>query len=151
MTPPSKLSIVLSMKWIEEYSTGVARLDEHHKMLFKTAEDYRLALDGGEGENTYALLLDFLDLYVRGHFGFEENCMEEYRCPVARRNKQAHAGFLELLQGYRQQYAAGGYRPDDARALVDSIDDWLDAHICRIDVQLRRYAHQFTSASTAST
>ena len=44
------------MKWVEEYSTGVARLDEHHKMIFKTAEDFRLALDTGEGENTYALL-----------------------------------------------------------------------------------------------
>jgi hemerythrin len=134
------------MKWIEEYATGITRIDEHHKMIFKTAEDFRLTLDAGQGENTYGLLLDFLDLYVRGHFGLEETCMDEYRCPVARKNKQAHAGFLQVLQGYREQFAAGGYRADDARALVDAIDKWLDEHICRTDVQLKGYVRHSPAA-----
>ncbi len=125
------------MKWTEQYATGVRRIDEHHRMIFKTAEDFRTALDAGEGENTYMLLLDFLDLYVRGHFGYEERCMDEYRCPAAKRNQQAHSGFLDVLMGYREQYAVGGYRPEDARALVDAVDQWLDAHICHIDVQLK--------------
>ena len=134
------------MKWMDEYATGVTRIDEHHRMIFKTAEDFRMALDTGQGENTYGLLLDFLDLYVRGHFGFEENCMDEYRCPVARKNRQAHAAFLDVLQGYREQYAAGGYRPADARDLVDAIDKWLDGHICRIDVQLKPYVRHSAEA-----
>ncbi len=127
------------MKWIEAYATGVQRIDEHHRMIFKTAEDFRAALDTGEGRNTYSVLLDFLDQYCRGHFGFEERCMDEYHCPAAEKNKHAHTGFVEVLGGYRERYAANGYDAADARALVDAVDRWLDSHICRIDVQLKGY------------
>ncbi len=44
------------MEWSEKYSTGVERIDEHHRMLFKMAADYRVALDKGHGERVYAVL-----------------------------------------------------------------------------------------------
>ncbi|MBI5854790.1 MAG: hemerythrin family protein [Nitrospirae bacterium] len=125
------------MKWSDEYATGIERIDEQHKMIFKMAEDFRAALDEGQGERTYGLLLDFLDRYCRGHFGFEERCMEEYRCPVAQRNKEAHASFVEVLGGFRQRCAASGYLTADARELVDTVDRWVADHICRIDVHLK--------------
>ena len=126
------------MRWSEEYATGVARVDEDHKMIFRMAADYRAALDAGQGRAVYPDFLDSLFLYCRGHFGFEEQCMEAYRCPVAQRNKEAHVGFLETLSGFKQRYAASGYDSTDARRLVDTIDQWLDYHICRIDVHLKR-------------
>lgn len=125
------------MKWKEEYATGVQRLDEQHIMIFKTAEDFRSALDDGTGENIYPTLLEFLAGYCKGHFHFEEDCMDKYRCPVARDNKEAHSMFLETLKDYRGRYATSGYNAIDARELVDKVDSWLDKHICRIDVHLR--------------
>ena len=125
------------MKWMEEYATGVERIDQHHRMIFQSAEDFRTALDAGEGQRTYGMLLDFLELYCRGHFRFEERCMEQYHCPAAKRNLKAHAGFLQALGGYRRRFGEQGYRPADARALVDEVDRWLDGHICRVDVQLK--------------
>jgi len=125
------------MKWSDNYATGIERIDEQHKMIFKMAEDFRGALYEGGGERTYGLLLDFLDRYCRGHFGFEERCMEQYHCPVAERNKQAHLRFVEVLAGFRQRYAGSGFLAVDARELVDAVDRWLDDHICRIDVHLR--------------
>ena len=126
------------MKWRDDYATGVQRIDEDHKMIFKMAEDFRSALDEGRGGTVYAVLLDALRLYCDGHFGFEEQCMETYRCPVAQRNKEAHVGFLETLSGFKQRYAASGYDRTDARRLVDTVDQWLDNHICRIDIHLKR-------------
>ena len=126
------------MKWIDDYATGVQRIDEQHKMLFKTADDFRAALDAGEGERTYGLLLDLLDRYCRSHFGFEEKCMEEYCCPVAQQNREAHASFIEVLGEFRQRYEANNYRNTDARKLVDTVDQWLTEHICRIDVHLKK-------------
>ena len=125
------------MKWSDNYATGIERIDEQHKTIFKMAEDFRGALSEGGGERTYGLLLDFLNRYCRGHFGFEERCMEEYHCPVAERNKEAHVRFVEVLGGFRQRYAASGFLAVDARELVDAVDRWLDDHICRIDVHLR--------------
>ncbi|MDH3207971.1 MAG: hemerythrin domain-containing protein [Gemmatimonadota bacterium] len=125
------------MRWSEQYATGIARLDDQHKMIFKMADDFRASLDEGEG-GTYGILLDILDAYCRRHFGFEEHCMEEYRCPVARRNREAHTGFVEVLSGFRQRYELNGYDPIESRNLVDTVDRWLSEHICRLDVHLKQ-------------
>ena len=125
------------MKWIDEYATGVERIDEQHRMIFKMAEDFRSALDEGKGKVVYPTLLESLSLYCDGHFGFEEDCMAEHSCPVAQINEKAHARFLETLSGFQRQYADQGYDSFEARKLVDTIDKWLSDHICNIDVHLR--------------
>ncbi len=78
------------MEWREEFATGVDRLDEDHKMIFKMAGDFRAALDEGHGREVYSTILDSIYVYCRGLFGYEEKCMHEHRCPVAQENKAAH-------------------------------------------------------------
>ena len=63
--------------------------------------------------------------------------MEEYRCPVAQANKDAHLKFVEVLRDFRLRQATSAYLAADARELVDTLDRWLAGHICSIDVQLR--------------
>jgi hemerythrin len=41
------------MKWSDEYSTGVERIDNQHKMLFRMSEDFRTSLDDGLGDRIY--------------------------------------------------------------------------------------------------
>ena len=125
------------MKWSDEYATGIARVDEQHKMLFKMAEDYRFALDEGRGERVYSEMLRSLDLYIRTHFGYEEGCMLKYDCAVAEANKEAHTRFVQVLAGFHQRYAVAGFDATDARNLVDTLDHWLVEHICRIDIRLK--------------
>ena len=125
------------MKWSEDYATGVERIDDDHKLIFKMAEDFRAALDNGKGDSVYSVLLDSLTLYCRGHFGFEEQCMRKFRCPVAEKNEKAHQSFLETLSEFQERHAASGYNYNDARELVDTVDGWLENHICRIDVHLK--------------
>jgi hemerythrin len=125
------------MDWSEDFATGIAQVDIQHKMLFTLTGDFRAALDEGRGRGVYGALLDSLDLYVAMHFGFEEGCMARLICPVATINAMAHTKFLERLRAVRGQYAERGFDPVDARALVDFIDDWLVAHIIRVDTRLR--------------
>jgi hemerythrin-like metal-binding protein len=126
------------VKWSDKYATGVERIDEDHKMIFKMAEDFRAALDEGMGDAVYSTLLESLSAYCRGHFGFEEHCMGKFRCPAAKKNKEAHKMFLETLSEFRERYGATGYDHAEARRLVDTVDQWLDDHICHIDVHLKR-------------
>jgi hemerythrin-like metal-binding protein len=101
-------------------------------------EDFRAALDEGRGERVYGSLLQSLDVYVRTHFGFEERCMEQYHCPVAKRNREAHVRFVDVLSGYQARYAATGFERADARHLMDTLDRWLAHHIGHIDVHLKQ-------------
>lgn len=126
------------MKWSEDYATGIQRIDQDHRMIFRIAEDFRASLDEGHGREVYLVLLNTLRSYCRGHFDFEEKCMNEYRCPVAQKNREAHVSFLEVLSGFRQRYDASGFDREDARRLVDTVDQWFHDHICHVDIHLKR-------------
>jgi hemerythrin len=125
------------MQWSEAYSTGIARIDDQHKMLFQMADSYRAALDEGKGGAVYGGLLHSLDLYVRSHFAYEEGCMARHFCPAATLNQDAHRGFITFLNRFHERHASHGFVQEDARELVDTIDAWLVDHICRIDTQLK--------------
>lgn len=127
------------MKWSDAYATGISHIDDQHRMIFQMAEDYRTSVEAGEGRTVYGLFLEFLDRYIRSHFEFEEQCMAQYHCPAAARNKAAHAELIEVVADYRKRYQAEGFQPQQARSLVDTIDGWLASHICGIDVQLKDF------------
>ncbi len=125
------------MEWSDRFSTGNEQIDTQHKLIFQLADDFRSALDEGRGVAVFGSLLDSLDLYVRMHFSVEEGCMHRANCPVATENKEAHVGFMSLLATFREHFAEHGYHESQARRLVNTIDNWLVSHICRIDVRLR--------------
>jgi hemerythrin len=128
-----------AMQWSDAYATGVERIDRQHKMLFRMSEDFRISLDEGGGERVYGAMLNNLGAYARGHFGAEEQCMDQCHCPVADQNREAHATFIESLGQFQQRYALSGFSRADARRLVDFVDSWLAHHIARIDVQIKNY------------
>jgi hemerythrin len=68
--------------------------------------------------------------------------MAQYRCPMAQRNRMAHAQFLAFLAGFQRRYVARGFDPADAHTLVALLDQWLANHIGRLDVELRSYVPQ---------
>jgi hemerythrin len=125
------------MKWKEEYSVGIERIDEQHQMLFKMVGDFRAALDEGHGARTYGLLLKSLEVYTRNHFEFEECCMDQHKCPAAQQNKDAHQELLAELALYKERYADHGYLQGEAYELMTILEEWLEDHICTIDLQLK--------------
>jgi hemerythrin len=126
-----------SVKWSERFATGVAYIDEQHRLLFQMSETYRDAVTHREGERTYGFVLEWFEQYSRAHFGQEEECMERYRCPAAAANKEAHAAFSAAIAGFQQRFSRDGFDPADAQRLVDFVDHWLASHIARIDTQLK--------------
>jgi hemerythrin-like metal-binding protein len=129
-----------SVKWSDDYLTGIERIDHQHKALFQMSAGFREALNEGSGQRVYGGLLKSLRLYARAHFRFEEDCMNRCQCSAAECNTQAHTEFLQCLTAFEEHYAILGFDPTDARRLVEFLDHWLAKHICGIDVQLRPFA-----------
>lgn len=128
----------MNVKWKDSYSTGVERVDQQHQMIFKMTNDFRLALDEGGGESVYPLFLEYLEHYCKAHFDFEEGCMHKLKCPAAQKNKQAHLEFVDNFERFSLAYQNHGFQQTDARELIDTIDNWLQDHICCIDVHLKQ-------------
>lgn len=127
------------MEWKEAYATGVPEVDRQHKALFAFSEEFRDVLENGFGAKSYDLFLEFLSAYADAHFSFEEQCMLAHLCPAAGRNRKEHSGFRKMVEQEVAAYRATGFDRQRALDLLGSIDQWLDSHICRIDVQLRDY------------
>lgn len=125
------------MKWQSHYETGDAAIDQQHKTLFETTDQYRQTLEAGVGEQTYDLFLEALIAFVEMHFSYEESCMFFHRCPAAGRNKIEHEHFKKRVYQENHRFAAEGFIRHEAKNLVDMIEDWLVSHIGRIDIQLK--------------
>ena len=127
------------MKSSDKYATtGVKYLDDQHKMLFKMTDDFRIALNEHRGRPVYKMLLDSLEGYASMHFSIEEGCMERYRCPVEQANRAAHGKYLEIVATFQQCYTLNGFDRADAGNLIDTIEQWLEDHFCRIDAHLKQ-------------
>jgi len=127
------------MKWKKEYATGEAEIDRQHQTLFAYVEDFREVLKEGCTPDTYRGALEFLDIYSKTHFGFEEDCMHAHKCPAACKNKKEHSLFLNVVRKETEDFEANGFSNKKAMELMDIIDNWLDSHICRVDIQLKDY------------
>ena len=122
--------------WNESMSTGIQRLDDQHRMLFQKFNEFSKAMSNMSARESASEVLDFLQFYANWHFGQEENCMEEYRCPAASMNKQAHAEFIKTFNEFYEQWQQGTMTSQLAAATYTELERWLVNHILRVDTQL---------------
>ncbi len=124
--------------WDDSMSTGVPAIDAQHKVLFQKFNELSEALsDRAAARDTAEEVLDFLQFYAAWHFGREEKCMDENRCPVAALNKGAHAEFVSTFNQFYLNWQEGNMTPALANQTYLELQTWLVNHILRVDTQLR--------------
>lgn len=124
--------------WNESMSTGIPQIDEQHKMLFQKFNEFSAAMsDNLTARETAGDVLDFIQFYATWHFGQEEQCMHDYRCPVAEKNKQAHAEFINTFHRFYTQWQEGTMTAALATQTYTELENWLVNHILKTDTQLR--------------
>ena len=119
-------------------STGLPMIDAQHKMLFQKFNEFSTAMSNTLALQTAGELLDFLQFYSTWHFGQEENCMNEYKCPVAFENKQAHADFVNTFSQFYTEWQTGNMTPKLMQETYIELEKWLVQHVAQVDTQLRR-------------
>src|SRR5512141_352194 len=123
--------------WDESMSTGVERLDSQHKQLIAWLNDLLVAMSEGRGRAEIDGLLRQLGGYAALHFGNEEECFEQWRCPMAAQNAAAHKEFIATFQNLRDEYDQTGPTSQLAVRVQGELLRWLTAHIKRTDTSLK--------------
>lgn len=123
--------------WDETFATGEKTIDAQHKTLFKFINDLNDSIKEGKPAENLKDRIAFLMNYAKTHFGYEENCMHQYRCPVAQKNKDAHKDFVEYINNFEKKLDKDGYTPESVADLHFFIEFWLVQHIRGIDTKLR--------------
>jgi hemerythrin len=128
--------------WSEKLETGSPRIDMHHQMLINNINHLERMLTSTnptrEECEFLVHLVDFLESYAEMHFRFEEDCMERYRCPAYKQNKEAHQQFRDFFSGFKRRYMAEGFHPEVLKELHDAAGAWIENHILAVDMQLKQ-------------
>ena len=125
----------MAIAWSEDFATGDARIDDHHRQIFRFANRLEAIVDLQELES----LLAGLEAYIANHFRYEEACMLRRGCPAAKRNSAEHIVCKGLLGRSIANYRRDGYRKEWGEDLYRQLEAWLSQHICEVDRELRNY------------
>jgi hemerythrin-like metal-binding protein len=124
--------------WNEELmATGVASVDREHRELIQLINELHVSCLRGTTGDGLMRQLDFLGKYAQKHFSNEEQAMDQRHCPMAGKNKAAHAKFLKDYQQLVALAQSGGATSKVAIQLKRMLADWLATHICQVDTALR--------------
>ena len=125
------------IEWRDAYSVGIEEIDGQHQRLFSFFNDFEIVINEGDPthymKNSFALL----EAYAAAHFGFEEKCMHQYKCPMAQKNKAEHQNFITKVEGYKRVFESGEFGQDLFVEMHDFIEEWILGHIINVDSHLK--------------
>ncbi len=127
----------MAIAWSDEYSTGDAEIDSQHKLLFQYLQELEEHMKTGVTEDYLRQFLNHLGIYTRSHFCYEEICMRQKKCPVAKKNQEQHDKLLAAYKHYLQRFEIEGASEDLIKKLHDFLVSWLVNHILKVDTHLK--------------
>ncbi len=127
--------------WDNALSTGDPGIDDQHRVLINTFNELADAVEGGADKDNIGNIISALKFYASWHFAREEECMGKYHCPVADKNKKAHAVFVQNFERYEKEFAALDQVADLAFDMYTDLADWIYNHILAVDSKLYHCIH----------
>ncbi|MDR2947352.1 MAG: hemerythrin family protein [Candidatus Adiutrix sp.] len=123
------------MLWSASLETGIPKIDEQHKELFRQID---ILMDRSQAARIPATL-EFLGKYVVKHFGDEQVLHATSKYPKAMAHKQMHIAFIAKYKEMKSEYETAG----DKLTVVLNINKicvgWLKDHILVHDKEFATY------------
>ncbi|HYD29511.1 MAG TPA: bacteriohemerythrin [Azospirillaceae bacterium] len=127
-----------SITWTEEFSVGVALMDQEHQELLRLLNEFADAVKAGRAKGLLSSTLDRLAEYTAGHLSREEKLLHEHGYPDLFAHRQQHRDLMRQLgdlQGRLQRGATMSLSLD----LLSFLVTWLTDHIQNSDREYGKY------------
>ena len=117
--------------WDDSCKTGVAEIDQDHKVLIDLINDLYEAMQDGSGGALLLPIFSALKHYTETHFAKEEGYMVKCEVPDQGNHFQEHRLMVEKLADLERRHRKG----EAAISLqtLTFLRDWLKNHICAVD------------------
>ena len=125
--------------WSDDYSIGIASIDEQHKGFFEAAHRLYDHILNCEGEKIAEESVKYLRDYAKQHFQTEEAFMAQHGYPYLEQHKQLHTEFLEVLDRLLDELDVFGPSQHLADHALEISQEWLIQHIIEEDSQYAQY------------
>ncbi|MDR0882851.1 MAG: bacteriohemerythrin [Candidatus Adiutrix sp.] len=123
------------MLWTATLETGIPKIDEQHKELFRQVD----VLMDAKNQNRLQETLDFLGQYVVKHFGDEQVMHASSNYPKAAAHKQMHTAFIATFKELKQKFESSGHNLTMVMEINKVVVGWLKDHIMRHDKEFAAY------------
>lgn len=133
---------VKTIAWQDSFSTGIADIDDQHRVLINTLNEANAKLRSATQVVEIDQLLKDLLAYALYHFETEEALMQAFdyvgnEAAAAEQHIRQHREFATTAARMREQFLATGDL--DRNALLAFLNDWLTRHILGVDQHLGKY------------
>lgn len=126
--------------WKDEYSVGVAAMDDDHRKLLNLINHLQTAIHYQTGEQFEQEALEELMAYTRYHFQHEEELMQQYGYPGLEAHQQLHRDMVAHAEAFVAQYRDKGHKA--LEAVADYLKNWLINHINGTDKEYGAFIQQ---------
>ncbi len=123
------------MFWNASLETGIPKIDEQHKELFRQAD---ILLDRNQSDRV-PTTLNFLGSYVVKHFSDEQVMQASSKYPKAAAHKQLHDKFINVYKDLRKKYDSGSDKHIVVMEINKAVMNWLRQHIMVHDKEFAEY------------
>ena len=124
--------------WSERFATGIPKVDDQHKVLFKIVNEFQEGLVAGKAKEQLALTLNSLVGYTVEHFKTEEEFMKLHQFEGLPGHLAEHHLLLEEVSTFKDKWASNpaSVRPMEVARFLG---DWLTHHIQQMDFQYTKF------------
>ena len=127
------------VQWRDEYSVGIATIDDDHKKLISLLNNFTIAYDYAMSESFEKEALNELISYTKYHFEREEKLLEDNDYPDFIAHKEQHKMMIGQVETFVQLYNDKGH--DALEEIANFLSDWLINHINGTDKQYSEHLH----------
>jgi len=123
------------MQWKDEYSVGVAELDDQHKGVIDLFTVIDTAIENREGWSDVFFKLEKLREHARFHFALEESLMRMHGYPKQAEHVELHKHFLDKLDQLQMTTLSRQVTMNT----INYLRDWYTEHMKTQDQDFVRY------------
>jgi len=123
------------MLWMKSLETGIEKIDEQHKELFRQID---MLLDP-HNANRHREVIDFLGGYIVKHFTDEQKMHTESKYPKAATHRKYHDDYVTVFRVLKDKYIKEGPTPANNMEINKTVVGWLKDHILVHDKEFAAY------------
>ncbi len=134
------------MQWSEEFSIGIAEIDQQHMILVDCISLIEEAVTTQARWSAVHASLGRLSDFVRIHFAVEESLMRILECPEHERHAEQHRQFSYQLMALQEK----ALKHDVSAEMVGLLSRWLRDHITSSDKHYASYLRALSEQRRAA-
>ncbi|GHV27629.1 hemerythrin [Synergistales bacterium] len=123
------------MLWNASYETGIAKIDEQHKELFRAIDNLLDVKNKGRVKE----MLDYLGAYIVKHFTDEQQLHVKAKYPKAAAHRAFHDNYVKVFNQLKAKFENEGATLAMTQAVNKSVVGWLTEHIMVHDKEFAAY------------